>query len=251
VESSSPFQKSDDNVMYGGDYDLGNCGFAVDVFCSHDKSIASEDTDEKTIVSMENHPYETHTPIVKFSDDDDLQLAASAEFGKKLVEVEFDLLEDVCETAKCKDEALNSSSIKSPQRSIVNDFNLLHDSLGDFSSYFDDEFQKPDDKILHCGSGKSESGVDAFCFLDESIVAKNTDGKNNASIQKNSYAGNSSSVQYSDGTHDLFMTTGELISEGNYNWSGFLISLILYFVVHFFDTSTCCLVHLDIGKCYS
>jgi hypothetical protein len=30
---------------------------------------------------------------------------------------------------------------------------------------------------------------------------------------------NSSSVQYSDGTHDLFMTTGELISEGNYNWS--------------------------------
>lgn len=206
VESSSPFHKADDNVMHGGDYDLGNCGFGIDILYSHEKSIAAEDTDAKTNVSMENLPYESHAPSVKLSE----------EFGKKLAEVEFDLLEDDCETA-CKDEALNSSSIKTPQGSIVNDFNLLHDSLGDFSSYFDDEVQKPDDKIMHCGSGKSESGVDAFCFPDESIVAKNIDGKNNESMQKISYEGNSSSFQYSDGTQDLSMTTGELHSSSGLN----------------------------------
>ena len=95
---------------------LGNCGFAVDVFCTREKSIAAEDTDEKIIVSMENHRYEGHSPSGKYSDVEDLQLAASAEFGKKLLEVEFDL-EDDCETAKCKNEALNSSSIKSPASS--------------------------------------------------------------------------------------------------------------------------------------
>jgi len=212
VESSSPLvggqiQKSDDDVMHSGDYDLRNCGFGIDILYSHDKSIAAEDTDAKTNVSMENIPYESHAPSVQLSE----------EFGKKLAEVEFDLLEDECETAKCKDEALNSSRIKTSQGSIVNDFNLLHDSLGDFSSYFDEEVQKPDDEIMHCGSGKSESGVDAFCFPDESIVAKDSDGKNNGSTQKIPCEGNSSSVQYSNGgTHDLFMTTGELISSSTY-----------------------------------
>jgi len=229
VESSSSLvggqvQKSDDNVMHSGDYDLGNCGFGIDILCSHDKSIAAEDTDAKTNVSTENLPYESHAPSVKLSENDDLVMAASEEFGKKLAEVEFDLLEDDCETAKCEHEALNSSSIKSPQRSIVNDFNLLHGSLGDFSSYFDEDVQKPDDKIMHCGSGKSESGVDAFCFPDESIVAKN-----NESTQNLPYEGNSSSVQYSDGgTLDLFMTTGELISSSTYPMATLGINAVLF-----------------------
>jgi hypothetical protein len=62
VELRSPLvggqvQKSDNNVMPDGDYDLRSCGFAVDVFCSHDISIAAKDTDNKTIVSMEKDPY--------------------------------------------------------------------------------------------------------------------------------------------------------------------------------------------------
>jgi len=194
VESSSPLvggqvQKYDDNAMHSGDYDLGNCGFGIDILCSHDISIAAEDIDAKTNVSMENLPYESHAPSVKLSDDDDLVLAASSGTKKVLSETTM-VHKDSSGTRKAEDEAEKIDQINS-QGSVMENINSLNVSRKESNGRSIEQIQNLEDNT--CVMDES-----ATMCLDASTGVENTDENTDVAVIVAVHSSNfvDSSVQF-------------------------------------------------------
>ncbi|KAK7315273.1 hypothetical protein VNO77_33811 [Canavalia gladiata] len=154
------------------------------------------------------------TPSVMVMKVKDLVHIASEEFGNHLVEREVEklgdknnLVEDVCESRKGRDESVKQGDLNSAQRSNVS---LLHVSLEKSGYHLVKEVQKSNYNIFHGGvynDINSGSEVDALCLLDTSIAAKDTNGKANVTIEQFPVDVPSSSFKYSDGTPDKFLTT--------------------------------------------
>lgn len=148
----------------------------------------------------------------------DLVQVALEEFGNNLMEGEveklddkIDLLEDVCAFVKQGDNGINS-----PQGSNINEVGLSQVSPGESSCLPLVGEVEESNNIMHDGvynlARSGSGGVDhALCFFDTSIASKDsTDGNTNVTKEHFPYDVHSSSVEYSDGALEQFLTTRQL-----------------------------------------